>query len=223
MGIFSNKKPNNENAVIKENLQKCSKKLKASYLMMKSLGVFINPVDEFHRNTNFLFPLVHAHLRADYEHYKGSSVLTEDELRLIKEISEVSMVSEGFPFMTSFYSDSISENEKYMVDFGIAGMNIANALREDTEKWIETIKEVLGVMEDFNEACFDVAGKKAVIMIEYEKGRVSNTLSREAQLDYTEFRDRYELSVERASELSKDFEELQEYIYEQSLELKCPK
>ena len=58
MGFFSNKKQNNENAVIKENLQKCSKKLKASYVMIKTLGVIINPVDEFHRNTNFLFPLV---------------------------------------------------------------------------------------------------------------------------------------------------------------------
>ncbi len=223
MGFFSNKKQNNENAVIKENLQKCSKKLKASYLMIKTLGVINNPVDEFHRNTNYLLTLVQVHLRTDYEHYKGSSVLTEDELRLIKEISEISMVSEGFPFMTSFYSDSMSENEKYMVDFGMAGMNIANAFREDIEKWKEKIQEVLGVMEDLNEACFDVAGKKAVIIIEYEKGRVANTLSREAQLDFTKFRDRYELSVERASELSKDFEELQEYIYEQSLELKCPK
>ena len=212
MGIFSKKKQNNENAVIKENLQKCSKNLKAFYLTAQTFQLFNNPVDEFHRNTNFLFPLVHAHLRADYEHYKGSSVLTEDELRLIKEISEVSMVSEGFPFMTSFYSDSISENEKFMVEFGMMGMNIANAFREDTEKWKEKIQEVLGAMEDLNEACFDVAGKKAVIMIEYEKGRVANTLSRETELDYTKFRDRYELSVERASELSKDFEELQEYI-----------
>ena len=223
MGIFSKKKQNNENAVIKENLQKCSKNLKAFYLTAQTFQLFNNPVDEFHRNTNYLLTLVQVHLRTDYEHYKGSSVLTEDELRLIKEISEVSMVSEGFPFMTSFYSDSISENEKFMVEFGMMGMNIANAFREDIEKWKEKIQEVLGVMEDLNEACFDVAGKKAVIMIEYEKGRVANTLSREAQLDYTEFRDRYELSVERASELSKDFEELQEYIYEQSLELKCPK
>ena len=119
--------------------------------------------------------------------------------------------------------DSISENEKFMVEFGMMGMNIANAFREDIEKWKEKIQEVLGVMEDLNEACFDVAGKKAVIIIEYEKGRVANTLSREAELDYAKFRDRYELSVERASELSKDFEELQEYIYEQSLKHKCPK
>ena len=78
-------------------------------------------------------------------------------------------------------------------------------------------------MEEFNETCFDVAGKTASLIIDYENMRVANTLSQKLQLEYTSLCTLYDLSDDRVTELSKDVEELQEYIYEQDLKLKCPK